>query len=158
MTKGRRTTLKTELLTAKLDDLLNAEATVNRLLTAPYDPRRQAQQIDLSKRLMMLLKGINSAREDSCMTAIREKLLRDGGKQDNGRWYFDDEKKQKAFNEGMRLVLSADHTIDAPVIYAAEIDWTDELPPLLAPEPPLSAGERAALDLLLTYPDAGGDE
>lgn len=158
MAKGRRPTIKTELLTATLEDLLNAEPTINRLLTAPYDPTRQRDQIDLSKRLMLLLRGINAAREDSGLAAIREKLFREHGKKEGERWYFEDEKKQRLFNEGMRAVLSEDHTIDAPFIADLEIDGDGLTPAFLQPTPPLSAGERAAIDFLLTYPDAGGDE
>jgi hypothetical protein len=158
MAKGRRPTLKTELITATLEDLLNAEPTINRLLTAAYEPARQRDQIDLSKRLMLVLKGINNAREDSGMAAIREKLLREHGKKDGERWYFEDAQKQRQYNEGMREVLSADHTIDAPFIADLEIDGHGDAPGFLQPSPALSAGERAAIDFLLTYPDPGGDE
>lgn len=156
MAKGRRPTTKTELLTATLEDLLNAEPTINRLLSATYDPARQRDQIDLSRRLMLLGRGINAAREDSGVTAIREKLLREHGKKDGERWYFEDEKKQRLFNEGMRAVLGADHTIDAPFISGFEIDGDSVWPGILQPTPPLSAGERAAIDFLLTYADEGG--
>jgi hypothetical protein len=157
MAKGRRPTLKTELLTATLEELLNAEPTINRLLTAPYEPARQRDQIDLSRRLMLVLRGINAAREDSGLAAIREKLFREHGKKDGDRWYFEDAQKQRAFNEGMREVLGAEHTIDAPFIADLEIDGADGAPGFLQPNPPLSAGERAAIDFLLTYPDAGGE-
>lgn len=158
MAKGRRSTLKTEVLTATLEDLLNAESTINRLLSAPYDVTNQRNQIDLSKRLMLLARAINTAREDSGVTAIREKLLREHGKKDGERWYFEDDKKQRTFNDGMRQVFGAEHTIDAPFIADWEIDGDDAAPGFLVPQPQLTAGERAAIDFLLTYPDAGGDE
>lgn len=158
MTKGRRSTIKTEALTATLEDLLNAEPTINRLLSAPFEPARQRDQIEVSRRLMLIARGINTAREDSGLTAIREKLFREHGKKENDRWYFEDEKKQRLFNDGMRAVLSAEHTIDAPSIVDIDIDGIDDAPGVLQPNPPLSAGERTSIDFLITYPDPGGDE
>ena len=157
MAKGRRQTIKTELLTATLDDFLGAEPVINRILAAPYDPAFQSAQIDLSKRLLMLVRAIRTVRDDSGHEPIREKMLREGAKREGESWYFDDVAKQKAYKEGMRTLGSAEHTIDAPVIADSEIDGTDKDTPVLQPVPPLMAGERALIDFLLTYTDPGGE-
>lgn len=158
MTKGRRTTHKNEPITATLEDFLNAQPTIERLLLAPYDRKRQAKQIDLSQRLQRLQQRITDAREDSAVATIQQKLMRDGGQQDGQRWYFTDPEKERAMHAGLRQVNDTPVTISAPIISVDEIDGAasadgKSVETILDPQPPLTAGERAAIDFLLTYPD-----
>ncbi len=161
MTKGRRTTHKNEPITATLEEFLNAQPTIERLLLAPYDRKRQAKQIDLSQRLQRLQQRITAAREDSAVATIQQKLMRDGGQQDGQRWYFTDPQKEKAMHAGVRQVNEGPVTIDVPVITVDEVDGKEgedgkSIETILDPNPALTAGERAAIDFLLTYPDEGG--
>lgn len=158
MPKGRRQH-ETQKVEATLREWLNAKLVIDTMLTTPFDfsnRKRHSEQVDLSRRLLRIASVVTVAYEESGADATRSKHLRDGGKQDGQGLFFDNPEAEIACNREINKIYDETVELDIPVIKADEIDGTDDFGGPLTDR--IIHGQRAAIDFLLTYPDAGGDE
>ena len=159
MAKGRKE-ITTHTATASLIEWMAAQNIFKGILQMPFDTSdraRHAKQVDLARRMIRIINAAERAHADSGIDAVRDKHLNEGATQNGKAWVWKTPEAQTACARAINAIYAEDEyqavSMSVPIIHASEIDGEEGVFGIR-----LIGGERAAIDFLLTYPDAGGDE
>jgi hypothetical protein len=155
MAKGRQTIHATQKVEATIREWQNAKMVLISMMNTPFDTKnraRHAAQIDISRRMLKIVNAVQRAYDESGIDATRSKHTKENATQVGQEWIFNSVEADNACAFAMNTILDSAVELDVPVFEASEIDGTDDFPGPMTGS--ISFGQRAAIDFLLTYPDA----